>query len=319
MPTALITGIRGQDGRLLAASLRARGWTVHGTARSEDAGEDPTGAIVHAAELERPDVVADLIRALVPDLVVNLAAMSSVAQSWRQPELAAAVNGRAVEVLLAACLEAEDASLRPVRFVQASSSEIFGDAEAGLQDEDTPIRPRNPYGVAKAVAHRAVEAHRALGRFGANAILFNHESVDRPADFVTRRITLGVAAIARGEQDLLVLGDLSPRRDWSWAPDVVHAIELIADAEIPDDFVVASGRAHSVAEFVAAAFTVAGIDDWRSRIVQDPSLLRAADPGVSVGDASRIRQRLGWAPTVGFEGIVRRMVEHDLARHPVPA
>jgi GDPmannose 4,6-dehydratase len=319
MPVALITGIRGQDGRLLAASLRARGWTVHGTARSEDAGDDPAGAVVHAAELERPDVVADLIRALVPDLVVNLAAMSSVARSWREPELAAAVNGLAVEVLLAACRAAEDAAHRSVRFVQASSSEIFGDAEAAPQDERTPIRPRNPYGAAKAVAHRAVQAHRALGRFGANAILFNHESVDRPAEFVTRRITLGVAAIARGEQDLLVLGDLTPRRDWSWAPDVVRAVELIADADSPDDFVVASGQAHSVAEFVAAAFAVVGIADWRSRVVQDPSLLRAADPGVSVGDAGRIRRRLGWTPTVGFEEIVRRMVEHDLAPHPVPA
>jgi GDPmannose 4,6-dehydratase len=203
-----------------------------------------------------------------------------------------------------------------VRFVQASSAEIFGLPDRSPQDEDTPVRPANPYGAAKAFAHLMVDVYRHRGLHATSLVLYNHESPRRPAQFVTRKITAGVAAISRGAASTLTLGNLAATRDWGWAPDFVDAMVLAARAGTARDYVVATGESHSVEEFVAAAFRCVGIDDWSAYVEVDPALLRPVDAAELVGDPSRIRHDLGWAPTVGFEDVVRRMVEADLARTP---
>jgi GDPmannose 4,6-dehydratase len=238
--------------------------------------------------------------------------VSSVAQSWAEPDLTARVNGAAAVALLESALQAQDKHGRPVRFVQASSAEIFGEPATSPQTEDTPVRPVNPYGAAKAYAHLAVDVYRRRGLHAVSAILYNHESPRRPEQFVTRKITRGVAAIAHGRADHLTLGNLDARRDWGWAPDYVDAMVRAARADQPADYVVATGVGHTVRDFVAAAFTAAGIDDWEPLVRTDPALVRPADPADLVGDATRARTRLGWAPTVTFEELVRRMVAADL-------
>ncbi len=203
-----------------------------------------------------------------------------------------------------------------MRFLQASSAEIFGEPDHAPQDERTPIRPVNPYGAAKAFAHHACRVARARDLHAATVILYNHESPLRPRHFVTRRITSTVAAIARGDAERLVLGNLEARRDWGWAPDYVDAMVRATRADQPDDFVVATGVAHSVRDFVAAAFSHAGIEDWERLVEVDPALVRPADATQLVGDATRAATRLGWRPSVTFPEVVARMVEADLAPQP---
>jgi GDPmannose 4,6-dehydratase len=202
---------------------------------------------------------------------------------------------------------------RQIRFVQASSSEIFGAALQNPQDENTPIAPHNPYGASKAFAHFMVQVYRDRGLFASNAILYNHESPRRPITFVTRKIISGVAAIALGRADTITLGNLDARRDWSWAGDVVDALVLIAAADEPDDFVVASGISHTVRDFVEVAFAAAGVDDWESHVTVDSDLIRPADAPDMRGDASKIRNTLGWTPSMTFEQVVAAMVDHDIA------
>jgi len=201
-----------------------------------------------------------------------------------------------------------------VRLVQASSAEIFGEPAVSPQDESTPIRPVNPYGAAKAYAHLMVDVYRRRDLHAVSAILYNHESPRRPTQFVTRKITSTVAAIAKGRSDGLALGNLDARRDWGWAPDYVDAMVRAARADEPRDYVVATGVGHSVRDFVAAAFRRAGIDDWSDLVTVDPEFVRPADPTDLTGDATRARELLGWSPTVGFEELVGRMVDADLAR-----
>jgi GDPmannose 4,6-dehydratase len=254
------------------------------------------------------------MRALVaevrPDAIFNLGGITSVAQSWREPELTAEITGVAVAALLDAALQLQKESGRRVAFVQASSAEIFGAAEDVPQTEATAIRPTNPYGAAKAYAHLLVGVYRGLGLGATSCILYNHESPRRPDSFVTRKITAGVARIAAGLDETLVLGNLDARRDWGWAPDYARALHLAAMGE-PGDYIIASGRDHSVRDFVAAAFAAAGVENWESRIRQDPAFMRPQDAPLQVGDASRARAVLGWEPTVGFEEVVARMVEAD--------
>ena len=199
-----------------------------------------------------------------------------------------------------------------MRFVQASSAEIFGMPETSPQDESTPVRPVNPYGAAKAYAHLMVDVYRARELHAVSAILYNHESPRRPEQFVTRKITAGVAAIVRGGQQRIRLGNLDASRDWGWAPDYVDALVRAARAERAQDYVVATGESHSVADFAAAAFAHAGIDDWAAYVEVDPDLLRPADAVELRGDATRARTALGWEPTVGFKELVGRMVTADL-------
>lgn len=312
MPSALVTGVYGQDGALLARSLGEAGWEVHGTARRIESGPDLPGLTVHEADLTDAAGFAAVIDRVAPDLLVNLAGISSVAQSWDDPVLTSEVSGRVVADLLEACRVLEQRVGRQVRFVQASSSEIFGASTVVPQDESTPILPVSPYGAAKAYAHLLGRVARSRGQFASNAILYNHESPQRPLSFVTRKITRGVAEIVTGRADTITLGNLDAKRDWSWAGDVIEAIIAIATAAEPDDFVVASGVSRSVRDFVAAAFAAAGIDDWEGRVQQDARFMRPSDAPEMRGDARKITSELGWHPRVPFEEMVRRMVEHDI-------
>jgi GDPmannose 4,6-dehydratase len=311
MPTALITGVSGQDGFYLAERLLADGVEVHAVSLPGDAPVD--GVRTHVGDVADVEGTRALVLEVAPDEIYNLAAVSSVARSWDEPELTARVNGLAAVGLLESARQLQERAGRPVRFVQASSAEIFGLPDRSPQDEDTPVRPVNPYGAAKAFAHLMVDVYRHRGLPAVSLVLYNHESPRRPEQFVTRKITAGVAAISAGTASRLTLGNLAAVRDWGWAPDFVDAMVRAARADVARDYVVATGESHSVEEFVAAAFRCVGIDDWASYVEVDQALLRPVDAQALVGNPARIRTDLGWAPTVGFEDVVRRMVEADLA------
>ncbi len=317
MPSALITGVSGQDGSYLAERLLADGVEVHAVSLPDDAPVD--GVRTHAGDVADVEGTRALVLEVAPDEIYNLAAVSSVAQSWDQPELTARVNGLAAVGLLESARRLQEREGRPVRFVQASSAEIFGLPDRSPQDEDTPVRPANPYGAAKAFAHLMVDVYRHRGLHAVSLVLYNHESPRRPAQFVTRKITAGAAAISAGTASRLTLGNLAAVRDWGWAPDFVDAMVRAARSDVPRDYVVATGESHSVEEFVAAAFRCVGIDDWASYVDVDPALFRPVDAQALTGDPTRIRTDLGWTPTVGFEDVVRRMVEADVALLGAPA
>lgn len=314
MPRAFITGVTGQDGSYLAERLVAEGWSVHALVRP---GGDPPPASwnveVHRGDLAGPDFLDGMLTSVKPDQIFNLAGASSVAYSWDHPLEVAAINGTGAVALMEAGLRLQRDSGREVRCVQASSAEIFGQPPASPQNEETPIRPMSPYGAAKAFAHLSARVFRTRGLHATSLILYNHESPRRPGSFVTRKITKGVAAIARGSSAPLRLGNLNARRDWGWAPDVVDAMVRAAAHDEPDDYVIGSGISHSVGEFVAAAFGHIGIEDWESHVTVDPGLFRPADATDFVADAGKARRILGWAPTVPFEHIVASMVDEDLA------
>jgi GDPmannose 4,6-dehydratase len=310
MIRALVTGLNGQDGSYLGEFLAAAGEEVHGVVR-------PGTTLGFSVELHEVDLavegaLGDLILRLRPDRIYNLAAISSVQRSWDEPLTAARINGMLVAELFAAARELHESGL-PVRVVQASSAEIFGAAAESPARESTPVRPTSTYGAAKAYAHQLVGVHRAAGMFASSGILYNHESPRRPPAFVTRKITMAAAAIAAGRQDALELGSLSARRDWGWAPDYVDALHRIAEADDPDDFIIATGRSHSVEDFVALAFARVGIEDWRSVVRTSADLQRPTDVPEQVGDARHAHEVLGWEPTVDFEQLVAAMVDADVA------
>jgi GDPmannose 4,6-dehydratase len=311
---AFVTGISGQDGGYLAERLLAEGVEVHALAHDLEPLPTAPDVELHPGDLTRVDEVRTLLLDLAPDEVYNLAAISSVARSWDQPDLTALVNGTAAVALMESALQVQEKRDRPVRFVQAASAEIFGQPDHSPQDESTPLRPVNPYGAAKAHAHLSAGVYRHRDLHAVSAILYNHESPRRPATFVTRKITSTVAAIVDGRADRLTLGNLDARRDWGWAPDYVDALVRSARADVARDYVVATGVSHSVRDFAAAAFEHAGIDDWEGLLESEPALVRPADPTELVGDATLARKQLGWTPTVGFQELVGRMVEADLQR-----
>ncbi|WP_243059061.1 GDP-mannose 4,6-dehydratase [Nocardioides sp. SR21] len=314
MTRAFITGISGQDGSYLAERLLAEGVEVHALAHDLEPLPDLPGVELHRGDLSAVPDVRALLLDLAPDEVYNFAALSSVARSWEEPDLTARVNGMAAAALLESALLVQEKHGRAVRFVQASSAEIFGEPDRHPQDESTTLRPVNPYGAAKAYAHLMVDVYRRRDLHAVSAILYNHESPRRPEQFVTRKITATVAAIAQGRADSLALGNLDARRDWGWAPDYVDAMVRAARADTANDYVIATGVAHSVRDFVAAAFTRAGIDDWQDLVVVDPEFVRPADPTELAGDATRARTLLGWEPTVDFAELVGRMVDADLGQ-----
>jgi GDPmannose 4,6-dehydratase len=314
MTRVLVTGVTGQDGGYLAERLVAEGCEVHGLVHAGDPQADELRSrspevVLHEGDLRDADSLADVVTAVQPHEVYNLAGVSSVARSWEDPVLTADVTALGVARLLAAVAAEQERSSRPIAFVQASSAEVFGAADRAPQDELTPLRPTSPYGVAKVFGHQLCGVYRAQGLHAVSLILYNHESPRRPPSFVTRKITQGVARVAAGLQDEVVLGNLEARRDWGWAPDYVDAMVRAARADEADDFVVATGEAHSVEEFALAAFARAGVEP---RISVDASLVRPGDPALLVGDASKARRVLGWAPTVGFDELVGRMVDADL-------
>jgi GDPmannose 4,6-dehydratase len=318
MPTALITGIGGQDGRHLGELLVSKGYTVYGMLN----GQRNDGA--HLVSRELPSVIqvrgdladssslARVLEETQPDEVYNLAAISFVGLSFSQPELTANITGLGVLRLLEA-MRATKMHDR-VRFYQASSSEMFGKVQSVPQNEKTIFYPRSPYGVAKVFAHYSVVNYReAYGMHASCGILFNHEGEKRGMEFVTRKITNSVARIKLGLQKELRLGDLSPRRDWGYAGDYVDAMWRMLQQEAPDDYVIATGQTHSVQEFVDLAFKAAGLEGESAKyVVRDERFVRPSEVDLLVGDASKARTELNWSPTVGFEELVRRMVEHDL-------
>jgi GDPmannose 4,6-dehydratase len=319
MRRALITGITGQDGQFLAELLHEKGYQVFGLVKGQN---NPKGVQVQAelpfVELISGDLqdLPSLIGALEqsqPDEVYNLAAISFVAMSWKQPELTANVTGTGVLRVLEAIRMVGGTQSNPMRFYQASSSEMFGKVRETPQSELTPFHPRSPYGVAKVFGHQITVNYReSYGLFACNGILFNHESERRGIEFVTRKVTNAVARIKLGLQDELVMGDLHPKRDWGYAGDYVKAMWTMLQQDEPDDYVVATGRTHTVEEFVRQAFAHAGIDDWQRFVRQDPRFLRPAEVDLLVGDASKAHVALGWQPEVGFEELVKLMVDHDL-------
>jgi GDPmannose 4,6-dehydratase len=315
MMRAFVTGIGGQDGSYLAERLIADGYAVHALALTADGPPPhcPDAVVLHQGDLTDVAGVRSLLLELDPHEVYNLAAISSVAQSWAEPDLTARVNGLAATALLESAHGVQEQHGHRVAVVQASSAEIFGEPGTSPQDETTPLAPVSPYGAAKAFAHLAVGVYRRRDLHAVSAILYNHESPRRPERFVTRKITATVAAIARGRAERLVLGNLDARRDWGWAPDYVDAMVRAARADAASDYVVATGVGHSVRDFVAAAFTRAGVADWERYVESDPAFFRPADASDLTGDSSRARAELGWSPTVTFEELVGRMVDHDLA------
>jgi GDPmannose 4,6-dehydratase len=303
---ALITGVTGQDGSYLAELLLERGYEVHGLSRS---GSPIEAVRVHEGDLRDQDSLAAVLEAARPDEVYNVAAASSVAASWDDPALTGEITG----VGVARLLEAIRTTRPEARLFHASSNEIFGPTPGGPADEATPIAPRTPYGAAKAYAHHLVIGYReAYGLFCCNGILFNHDSPRRGEHFVTRKITLAAAAISLGRVDELRLGTLDAERDWGYAPDYVEAMWLMLQRERPEDFVLATGVAHSVGDCVAIAFGHVGLD-WREYVVLDGAFRRPAEAATLVGNASKARSELGWEPRTGFETMIEQMVDHDLA------
>ena len=324
MPKALITGITGQDGSYLAEFLLARGYEVHGivrrastfnTGRIEHLYRDPhdpeARLRLHYGDLTDSSGLRVLLERIQPDEVYNLGAQSHVRISFDQPEYTADVVALGTLRLLEAIRDYQARTGRAVRFYQAGSSEMFGNAPPP-QNERTPFHPRSPYGVAKAFAHwQTVNYREAYGLFAANGILFNHESERRGETFVTRKITRAATRISLGLQERFYLGNLDARRDWGYTGDYVEAMWLIVQRDAPDDFIVATGESHTVREFLAAVFGLLNLD-WEKHVAVDPRYFRPAEIDRLEGDASKARKILGWRPRVSFPELVRRMVGHDL-------
>ena len=300
---ALVTGVGGQDGSYLAELLLGHGYEVFGTALSSPEGLPDAVELVHDA--------TQAIRELKPDETYHLASASFVPASWEDP----VGTSRFATESAAGLLDALRREHPEGRFLNAASAEIFGVPRKTPQTEETPVAPITPYGAGKAFAHFLTGAFRwQYGLHANSAILFNHESERRPEQFLTRKVSRGAAAISLRLEQELRLGDLTARRDWGYAPDYVRAMWMMLQADEPDDYVVATGEAHTVEEFVAAAFQHVGLD-WREYVRHDESLSRgAADSPELVGDPTKIRQRLGWEPEVRFEELVRRLVDADVAQ-----
>ena len=322
---ALVTGITGQDGSYLAELLLEKGYEVVGVTRRLSAPnleriEHLRGRVdLRQADLLDPMSLLDVVDEVRPHELYNLAAMSFVPASWRQPMLTGEYNALGVARILDA-VRRVDAS---IRFYQASSSEMFGKARETPQTEETPFHPRSPYGAAKAFAHHITVNYReSYGLFAVSGILFNHESPRRGLEFVTRKVSDGVARIKLGLADKLSLGNLDAHRDWGFAGDYVRAMWLMLQQDVPRDYVIATGVSRSVRELLEAAFGHVGLD-WRDHVRVDPVLLRPAEVDHLIGDASRARAGLGWSPVVDFERLVGMMVDADLARRraaaPAPA
>ena len=319
MPTAFITGITGQDGRHLAEFLHGKGYKVYGMMKGQ---HNPRAEMIRE-EFPFIDIVpgdltdlSSLVAALEqtqPDEVYNLGAISFVAMSFNQAELTANVTGLGVLRMLEAVRMVGGATNNPIRFYQASSSEMFGKVREVPQTEMTPFHPRSPYGVAKVFGHHLTVNYReSYGLFACSGILFNHEGPRRGLEFVTRKITNTAARIKLGIEKELVLGNIDAKRDWGFAGDYVKAMWLMLQQDQPDDYVIATGETHSVEEFLTLTFEKVGLGDWRPHVRQDPKFFRPAEVDLLIGDPSKAKNQLGWIPEVSFDQLVGMMVEHDL-------
>ena len=313
---ALITGITGQDGSYLAELLLEEGYEVYGVVRRSSS--EKFERIAHIkdkvtlvqADLTDQGSMVEAVGDIRPTEVYNLAAQSFVPTSWSQPLLTGEITALGVTRMLEA-LRLVD---KKIRFYQASSSEMFGHVRETPQVETTPFYPRSPYGVAKVYGHWITVNYReSYDMYACSGILFNHESPRRGLEFVTRKVTDGVARIKLGLADSLSLGNLEAKRDWGFAGDYVRAMWLMLQQDEPDDFVVSSDETHSVRELCEIAFAHAGLD-WNDHVKVDPKFYRPAEVHLLLGDSSRARKKLGWEPKVSFKGLVEMMVDADLAR-----
>jgi len=319
MPRAFITGITGQDGQHLAEFLHGKGYDVYGMVKGQSnpratrvQEEMPFVELVPGDLADLPSLVAAL-ELSQPDEVYNLGAISFVALSFSQAELTANITGLGVLRMLEAIRMVGGTHNNPIRFYQASSSEMFGKVRETPQTEMTPFHPRSPYGCAKVFGHDIVVNYReSYGLHASSGILFNHEGPRRGIEFVTRKVSNAAARIKLGLQHELVMGTLDSKRDWGYAGDYVRAMWLMLQQDEPGDYVVATGETHSVEEFVIRAFATAGIDNWRDYVRQDPKFFRPAEVDLLIGDAGKARTKLGWEPEVDFPTLVQMMVEHDL-------
>jgi GDPmannose 4,6-dehydratase len=312
---ALITGVTGQDGSYLADLLLEKGYEVFGIVRNiartdRDSSAGSKGKMDYVeADLADQTSLDRAVQQVKPDEVYNLAGQTFVPVSWSQPLLTMEVTGMGALRMLEAIRRHAPKS----RFLQVSSSEIFGKAEEAQQTETTRFRPRNPYGAAKMFAHHITINYReSYGMFACSCIAFNHESPRRAPEFVTRKVSRQVARIKLGLADKLKMGNIEGRRDWGFAGDYVHAMWLMLQQSQPDDFVVATGVTHSVKELLEIAFAHVGLD-WKKYVEIDPAFLRPAEDDPLSGDASKANKILGWKPTVTFEELVRMMVDSDLS------
>ena len=319
MARALITGITGQDGRHLAEFLHLKGYEVFGLVKGQN---NPKAESIRDefpfVQLVPGDLAdfSSLVSALEmsqPDEVYNLGAISFVAMSFNQAELTGNITGLGVLRILEAIRLVGGARKNPIRFYQASSSEMFGKVRETPQTEMTPFHPRSPYGVAKVFAHDITVNYReSYDMFACSGILFNHEGPRRGLEFVTRKITNSVARIKLGLQSELVLGNLEAKRDWGYAGDYVEAMWMMLQQPKPDDFVVATGKSHSIEQLLEVAFAAADLKDWRQYVRQDQRFFRPAEVDLLIGDASKAKSKLGWQPKVGFNELIEMMVRHDI-------
>lgn len=312
MQKVLITGIFGQTGSYLAQEFSKIGWEVHGLSSVKRPHYLLREANIHELDLLDRDGIRKIIIELNPNVVVNLAAISSVANSWKNPQLTLDTNISPVLNILETISEIQAKSTRSIIFIQASSSEIYGLFSDNPISEESKISPINPYGASKAAAHLITNSYKSCGLHASNAILFNHESPRRPETFVTRKITKGVARISMGLQDKISLGDITVARDWGWAPDYAHALRLMAENSIPKDYVIASGETHTLKEFVQMAFEQVGIFNWQDYVEIDSNLIRKTESKIVRGNSDSIRKDLGWEPKVHFKEIISKMVLSDL-------
>ena len=316
-PTALITGITGQDGSYLADFLLTQGYRVVGMVRRSSTEnferiEHLRGKVeICQADLLDQLSLINLLRQARPREVYNLASQSFVPTSWEQPVLTGEFTALGVTKLLEAVRLVD----REIRFYQASSSEMFGKVQEAPQTERTPFYPRSPYGVAKVYGHWITVNYReSYGLFACSGILFNHESPRRGKEFVTRKVTDGVARIKRGLADKLPLGNLEARRDWGYAGDYVEAMWRMLQQPQPEDYVIATGQTHAVRELCEIAFARVGLN-WQEHVVVDPKFVRPAEVDVLQGDASKAKRVLGWQPRVSFRQLIEMMVDADMARY----
>jgi len=315
MKRALITGITGQDGSYLAELLMAKGYRVAGMVRHASTNDHLRVAhLIDRVEfltgdLEDQSSMMRIIEEFRPQEVYNLAAMSFVPYSWQAPVLTGELTGLGVTRILEAIRLIDP----KIRFYQASSSEMFGQVKATPQNEETPFHPRSPYGVAKVYGHYITVNYReSYGLFACSGILFNHESPRRGLEFVTRKVTRGAARIKLGLQDKISLGNLEAQRDWGDARDYVEAMWLMLQQDQPDDYVIGTGQARSVKDLVQAAFSAAGIENWRPHIEVDPRFFRPAEVDFLLADSTKAKRKLGWQPKISFEQMIKDMVAADL-------
>mgnify|MGYP003642527158 FL=1 len=315
MKKALITGISGQDGSYLAEFLLKKGYEVYGVERrcstKNRINTDHIQDKIHwlNADLSDQNSLLRAIRIADPDEVYNLAAQSFVGESWNTPEQTSDINALGALRMLEAIRE-----FNPnIRFYQASTSEMFGKVKETPQKETTPFHPRSPYGVAKLYGHWITTNYReSYDMFACSGILFNHESERRGVEFVTRKITNGIAKIKLGIEDYITLGNLDAKRDWGHAEEYVEAMWLMLQQDKPEDYVISTGKSHSIRDFLDIAFKYVGIDDWSGYVKKDPALMRPAEVDLLIGDSSKAEKNLGWKTKMELKDLVHRMLDNDL-------